>query len=406
MRYPHKQTGKTKKANNAIFWVLRIIFTLFLYLMFGFLFDYKSAKNIKRPCLILSNHHSGIDQFVLSMGFTFGMNFVATDSLFRHGLLSKLMVALVQPIPFSKGSSDITAVKNMMSVIKDGGAVVMFPSGNRSCYGMESTIVAGIGKLAKMFKAPLVLVQLKGGYFIKPRWMNKHCWGKMRATVTKVVSTEELAAMSNEEVDSIINDVLHFNDYEYNKTAQNVYRGRRRAEYLESMLFYCPQCSSICGLCSKGSDFFCRDCNARVRINGMGFFDRINNAENIPDTILAWSYLQLDYIKSFDFSGYTDKPAFSDGNITFFKVERARREEFLAAGSIELYADRLVVCEREYFFTDITMAIIGSRKMSIYHKNDVFAVIVPHRINLMKYMICGYHLRNKALGITEEFYGY
>jgi len=402
---------QTKKANSLVFFLLRGIFIPALYLLYGFRFDRKSAKGIKRPCLILSNHQAGIDQFTLAMGFKFGINYVATDTIFRHGLLSKLMVALVRPIPFSKGNSDLIALKSMMAIIRDGGCVCMFPSGNRSIYGDECKIVPGIGRLAKKFNVPLVLVQLRGGFNTRPRWKVKSNKGKVTAVVTRVVQPEELAAMTGAEVDEIIQQEIGFDEFAWNKTAQIVYRGRHKAEHLESVLFYCPECKSLDrtngnGLRSKGNEFFCQGCGARVMINGTGFFEKVNNAENIPDTILEWGRMQIDYIKSFDFSGFTDSPLFIDDNIIFSRAERAKKEHFLGKGTIEFYADRLVVCGYEFLFADITTAIQGVRKMTIYRKDEVYAVLCPYRTNLMKYMICGYHLRNKALDIGEEYYGY
>ena len=293
-----KTLPQTKKANSFVFFLFRGIFIPALYLLYRFRFDRKTSKNIKRPCFILSNHQAGFDQFTLAMGFRFGINYVATDTIFRHGLLSKLMVALVRPIPFSKGSSDLIALKSMMSVIKDGGCVGMFPSGNRSFYGDECKIVPGIGRLAKKFNVPLVLVQLRGGFNTLPRWKAKPNKGKVTAVVTRVVQPQELATMTGAEIDGIIQKEIGFDEFEWNKTAQVVYRGRRKAEYLESVLFYCPQCKSVSqmnmgGLRSKGNEFFCLDCGARVMINGTGFFEKINNAQNIPDTILEWGRMQI-----------------------------------------------------------------------------------------------------------------
>jgi transcription elongation factor Elf1 len=319
------------------------------------------------------------------------------------------MTALVRPIPFSKGNSDFLAVRNMVSVIKQGGCVCMFPSGNRSFFGEESSIPHSVGKLAKLLKAPLVLVQIRGGYNTKARWSAKINKGKMTAAVVRVIQSRELAAMSGEEVDRVIQKEIFFNEFEFNDRAQIVYRGRRKAEYLESVLFYCPECNSMTGLCSKGSEFFCRDCGARVRINSTGFFERIdkmnNKADNIPGTILEWSRKQLDYIKGFDFSGFTDKPVFCD-YVSLSRAERAKKETDLGKGLIELYADKLRVCGHEFCYSKTTTAIHGVRKMSIYYGDDVYAVTAPQRINLVKYMICGYHLRNLFLNTEEEYYGY
>ena len=227
-----------KKASSLFFFIGRCVFTPVLWLLYRFKFDKKSSKGITRPCLLLANHQTAFDQFALILGFKFGINYVATDTLFRHGLLSKIMVTLVRPIPFSKGSSDLSAVRNMMSVINDGGCVGMFPSGNRSFDGTESTIIPGIGKLAKKFNVPLVLVQFRGGYNTLPRWKVKPNLGKMTATVTKVLQAEELAVMSYEEIDAVIKQELYFNEFEYNKKEKIIYRGNKKCEYLESVLFY------------------------------------------------------------------------------------------------------------------------------------------------------------------------
>ena len=412
-----KKKKGIKKANSIIAGFLKIFFRPALYLIYRFRFDRSISKHIQRPCIILSNHQTVIDQFAVSMGFKFAINYVASDTIFRHGLLSKLMVALVRPIPFSKGSSDIIAVKNMMSVIADGGCVAMFPSGNRSYFGKENKIVNGVGKLVKRLNAPLVLMNLQGGYFTKARWQAKTNRGKMIAKVVKTFQTDELASMSNEELDTIIQKTLSFNDFEYNQKAQIKFRGKHKAEYLESVLFYCPNCSAPptknewgggggANLRSQGNDFFCQDCQMRVRLNQYGFFERVENAESIPETILEWGEMQLNYIKSFDFSPFTDKPLFVDREVSFMQAERAKKEHFIGKGDIMLYADRISVCGNDFLFTDISFTLQGVRKLTIYKDNEVYAVKVNFRTNLFKYMVCGYHLKHKLLNTKEEYYGY
>ncbi|MDR0504127.1 MAG: 1-acyl-sn-glycerol-3-phosphate acyltransferase [Treponema sp.] len=398
--------NRVKKANTFVFWFFKLFIRPALYIMYRFRFEKNTSKGIKRPCFILSNHQTVIDQFAVCMGFNFGINFVGSDTLFRYGLKSKLMMLIARPIPFSKGNSDLTAVRNMISVIKDGGCVAMFPSGNRSFYGEESTIVKGIGKMARKFNAPLVLVRLRGGFFTMPRWKVKASKGKMRACVTKVVPAQELAAMTNAEVDEIIQKELGFNDFEYNNTARIAFHGKHKAEYLESVLFYCPECSSLTGLYSQGDEFSCRGCGMKVRINDTGFFEKISKAQNVPDTILQWSYKQLDYIKKFDYSGFSCKPLFSDDNISLSIAERAKNEHFLGKGSIEFFCDRFTACGQEFYFFETTMAVQGVRKLTIYNKDSVYAVEVPFRTNLMKYMICGFHLRNNILKNDVEYFGY
>ncbi|MCL1991690.1 MAG: 1-acyl-sn-glycerol-3-phosphate acyltransferase [Spirochaetes bacterium] len=395
-----------KKGVSLIFIILCLFIRPALWLLYRFSFDYKTRRGIKRPCLILSNHQTGFDHFCICVGFNFGINWVASDTIFRHGFLSRLMVLLVRPIPFSKGSSDMSAIKNMMKVIKSGGCVGMFPSGNRSLFGEESQIMPGIGKLAKKFNVPLVLTQIRGGYNTLARWKRGASPGKMTALVTKVIQPEELAAMDSAQIDEIIQKELGFNEFEWNKKERIVFRGRHKAEYLESALFWCPACNSTSGLRSEACDFFCQDCGARVRINDYGFFDKVAGAEKIPDTILEWGRAQLDYVKGFDFSPFADQPVFSDPGVTLWRAERAKKEHKLDEGTLKLYTDRLEVCGKTFLLKETTTAIIGVKKMNVYSTDGVFAITVPSRINLFKYMICAFLLKNKATGGDDDYYGY
>ncbi|MCL2609069.1 MAG: 1-acyl-sn-glycerol-3-phosphate acyltransferase [Treponema sp.] len=403
-----------RKASNFSFFWIRFFVRPAIFLMYRFRFDYQSSRGIRRPCFILSNHQAVYDQFAAGIGFPFGINFVASDTIFRHGLGSRLMTAISRPIPFSKGSSDFRAVKNMLDIIRDGGAVAMFPSGNRSFYGDECRIVPGIGRLAKKFAVPLVLVRLEGGYGTLPRWKAKPNRGKASGGVARVVSVGELERLSGEEVDRIIWQELGHDEFARNAAARIPFRGKRRAEYLESVLFYCPECGAFKAagrLVSEGNRFSCLDCGAQVGIDEFGFFRRERNAGRIPETILEWSKLQLAHVRGFDFRPFVSVPAFADEGVSLFLAQKARKEHPLGRGRIELFADRLRVCGRDFPPADTTMAVQGVRKLTLYlkgegGKTETYAVTCPFRTCLMKYMICGWHLRNRALGIKEEYYGY
>jgi len=397
---------KIKKSNTFIFRSFGLFFRPVLRIKYHFKFERKTSKGIKRPCIILFNHQTSFDQFAIAVGFKFAINFVASDSLFRHGLGSFFMKALTRPIPISKGTSDAVAVRNIISVIKQGGAVGLAPSGNRSFFGDECTINPAIGKLCKSLRVPVVLVQLSGGFNTKPRWSNKPSKGKMRAKVVKVIQPDELNQLTDVQINKIINKQLGFDEFDFNESAQIKYRGRHKAEYLESMLFYCPQCKKLHGLKSNGNYFSCEHCGMRVRINAAGFFEKMKHADKTPKTITEWGRMQLGFVKAFDFSQYFDKPVFSDEDILFSSVKRAKKQELIGKGPIALYTDRFSICGQDIPLIEIKEMSIGVNKFNIYTEKDTFAVDAKKNVNLFKYMICGYRMRNNLLNIKEEFYGY
>jgi len=399
--------AKTKKASNFMFKILRGIMMPILKRKYGVVVDKSAHGVIKRPCFILCNHQAAFDQFVMGGAFKFGINIVASDTIFRHGYRSWLMKKLVRPIPITKGQSDVQAVKKMLEVIKIGGAVGIFPEGNRGFFGETMTIGSGIGRLAKMMKVDLVLMRMRGGYFAKPRWKLQPNKGVVTAKVERVVTKEELEEMTNEEVLKIIEENLYQNDFEWNRIERIKFLGKARAEHLESILFYCPKCGAMDGMVSKVHDFYCDKCDLKTSIDEYGFF--VQDDGMTPETILEWSVLQLEFIKKLDYSQNNDVPIFSDKNIVLSKAIKAKKQTDAKHGDIALFNDRLEIAGMTIYLKDVkNLSIQEVRKLQIYVGNEAFAVDVPLKTNLLKYMVTGYHLKNVLEGKSEDecYYGY
>ncbi|MCL2759211.1 MAG: 1-acyl-sn-glycerol-3-phosphate acyltransferase [Treponema sp.] len=401
-----KKRDFIRKANTLIFLLFRILIPI-MWDKYRFRFKYETSKGIKQPCLILANHQTSFDQFAASAGFKFGINYLASDSLFRHGFKSWLMKILVRPIPFSKGSADASAIIKLFGIIHQGGAVGMFVSGNRSFFGEECTMKQGIGRLAKKLGVQVVIVQLRGGYNTKPRWKSKPNKGKMHAFVKRVISPDELKTSSPEQLEELIRNEIYFNEFEWNAAEKIEFRGKQKAEFLERSLFYCIECKTLINLSSKGNEFFCTSCGMRVQINGTGFFEKINNADNCPDTILDWGKAQLEYIKTINYKDYLDKPLFSDENIRLSHAIRSKKDELIGKGEMELFGDKIRICGSDFPINKLKdMSVQSYNRLMIYMEDGEFTVDMSSRSNAVKYMICGYHFKNMILNIQNGHYGY
>jgi len=423
-----KKLKKIKKASNFVFKFLRAFFRPQLKRKYKFNFDKETSTGITRPCLILCNHQTSFDQFAVGVAFKFGINFVASDTIFSHGLGSWLMKVLTRTIPFSKGSSDPTAVKNMMQVIKDGGAVGIFPEGNRSYYGETGTVQPGTGRLAKKLGVPLVLCQIVGGYLTKSRWKPSPNKGKCTLRIVRVVSVEELKNMSDTEVQTLIEQTLYVNDFSYNLQHKIAFKGKNKADNLEGILFYCPKCHAFNSLHSSGDHIACTTCGFGTSIDSYGFFKPTDSTDTMveiaknsesptietaetpsftpPEHILQWSHMQLGYVKHFDFTPYTDTPLFTDENIGLAKAVRTKKQIDRVVGKLEMYNDRLEVCGKTFMFDEIrSLNVQKTTKLFIFTATDTYVVDAPLKYNLVKYMICANHLKRLAEG-KEPYYGY
>ena len=114
--------------------------------------------------LILFNHQTALDQFLVGLAFPQPVYYVASEDLFSIGPLARAMEYLVAPIPIKKQSTDIRAVKTCLRVAKEGGSIAIAPEGNRTYSGRLCYMNPAIGSLAKKLKLPVLLFRIEGGY--------------------------------------------------------------------------------------------------------------------------------------------------------------------------------------------------------------------------------------------------
>ena len=121
------------------------------------------------------------DPLLLAMSFPDKpIRFVASEHIFRHGLVSRLLTWLVAPIPRKKAASGADTVMASLRALKAGDSVCIFAEGDASWDGLTHPVFPATGKLARMAGVPLVTYRLEGGYLSLPRWSKKLRRGKMR----------------------------------------------------------------------------------------------------------------------------------------------------------------------------------------------------------------------------------
>lgn len=124
----------------------------------------------KTPQLILCNHESELDPFLLYYVYKAPLYIVANEQIVTNPGYGFLLKRFMNPLPIKKGTIDINVIRRMKDVIKEGGSVALFPEGNSSYDSQLSFNLHNPGKLAKLLGVELVVYNLKGAYFNNPRW--------------------------------------------------------------------------------------------------------------------------------------------------------------------------------------------------------------------------------------------
>ena len=111
--------------------------------------------------LVASNHISEMDPPVLGSCIPRTVRFMAKSELFSGRALSWLITHL-GAFPVNRRGVDRTALRTAESILRGGGALLIFPEGTRSNDGRPLPPKAGVGLLASTTGVPVIPVFLHG----------------------------------------------------------------------------------------------------------------------------------------------------------------------------------------------------------------------------------------------------
>lgn len=405
MAYKHKKQKWVKKRHNIIYHILKP----FIYIYLKIFYNYKYEKfKIKKGenYIILSNHQTTLDPVFVSMSFNKLPYFVASDTLFHFKIASKLLKFCFNLIPKSKGKSDYKTVKTMQQVLHENGNVAVFPEGNRTFTGSICNIPIAISKYIKFAKTPVILYNLCGGYGIEPRWSNKKRKGVFYGKIKRVLSVEEINALSIDELQELI--VNELNHQELPTTY--IYKSNKRAEKIERVLYICPECGSLCKLKSIGNYFKCEQCNST--------WEYSKNLEIKKDeklykysNVLQWYNFQLDYVRTNNYKN-SDK-IFQDDLVILYSLKNNSKKEILDKGIVTLYNDKIIFSgERKTIFelsTIDAVAASGKQQLIFRLNNELYMIENNKKIkddfNVVKYVTTINYIKSQSKEEKNEFFG-
>ena len=119
--------------------------------------------------VIAANHQTYVDPFWVGVRIRRPVRYLAWNEAFKWPLMGKALELLgAWPIVLDRGSP--TAHKRSLSWLRSGGAVMIFPEGQRAyADGEMSRFKAGAVRLALEAGVPILPVTIRGGERVWPR---------------------------------------------------------------------------------------------------------------------------------------------------------------------------------------------------------------------------------------------
>jgi len=147
-----------------LYWVIRRIFIFLI----GIFFDVKveGASNLPKegPLVVCANHISWWDPPLVACILDRPLHFMAKKELFGYPVFGALL-RRVHAFPVDRHGFDIRAIREGLSVLKEGGVVGIFPEGTRQKQRDRlGKAHAGAALLAIRTGSPIFPVAIRGEY--------------------------------------------------------------------------------------------------------------------------------------------------------------------------------------------------------------------------------------------------
>jgi len=152
--------------------MLYLIGRLVFFVLALFFFKYRALGRESVPrtggVIIASNHASYLDPIFVGIGTSRVLHFMARESLFENFFFSTL-IRLVHTFPIKRNFQDVGAMREAISRLKKGKALLIFPEATRTRDGNLQSAKAGISYLAYAAGVPVVPAYIKGSYEVLPK---------------------------------------------------------------------------------------------------------------------------------------------------------------------------------------------------------------------------------------------
>ena len=333
------------------------------------------------PCLVISNHVTDYDPLLVAMSFPrTDLYFVASEHLFRKGLVSRLLIWAMAPISRRKGSQGTDTVKSCLRHLKEGHAVCIFAEGDACWDGRSGHVFPATGKLARLSGASLITYRLEGGYLTKPRWSQTLRRGRLHGHPVACYAPDKLKVMRPDQISALIDRDIYEDAWQRQREERVRYRGKRLAESLELALFCCPRCGQIGTLRSKGDRISCA-CGMTLRYGDDGFFSPPEPFE----TLAEWEDWQQETLRNLQTE--PGKALFSDEPVRLSRVVSGHQEEAMGSGQLTLYPEKILFGNHLFPLDKIgSMAMVQKRLLLFSCGEDYYELRAEKGVNLRKYL--------------------
>ncbi len=226
----------------------------------GFTYEKLNMDQLKPPYLVLSTHGSMVDfNIMLKLTDPYQVNNVMTLEGFHD--YTEFLMRNLGVLGKRKFIRDLYLLRNIRYCLEKLHTIfVLYPEARYSLDGTTSYLPDSLAKMCRMMKVPVVVIHQEGNFITCPQWNKKNKMTPVHATMTQIITGEEIGTLSLRVIDERIRKAFVYDDFAYQKQNHIKIDDAGRADGLHSILYQCPACRQEFSMYSEGTRLWCEHC--------------------------------------------------------------------------------------------------------------------------------------------------
>ncbi len=258
----------------------------------------KAVVRMKGPLVCVGNHPSFLDPIIMA-ALLYGrkINFVAGTFLFRNRIVGPVFAG-GGAIPKTQFRSDSKAVKGMLTALKRGGTLGIFPEATRLVDGTSIYFDDALARMIKKTDSAIAVMASHGAYMTWPRWSKSGFRrGRITAEIKSVLPIERVKEMSVEEIHAYLLEQLKYSEYEWFARHPHAFKNKAIASGAQNVAHACPRCEKDNVMTAEKDMLICFSCGNRVRMEPTGFFRPEGEADKAFPDMHQWVGWEKDRMR-------------------------------------------------------------------------------------------------------------
>lgn len=242
-------------------------------------------KGLKPPYILLCTHHAFIDFKVTTAAiFPHRANYiVAIDGFIGREWLLRNVGAICKR-KFTNDTKLFKQIKYSLEELKQ--IVAIYPEARYSLVGTNAILPESLGKMCKVLKKPVVVLNMHGDYLSQPVWNLKQRKNRIAADMTQIITQDEIKDLSVQEINQRIHQAFIYDEYAWQKKEGIKIDFKDRAKGLHRVLYQCPSCLKEHVMDSDKDQIWCTSCKKSYTMDVDGTLkanDGVTEFSHIPD---------------------------------------------------------------------------------------------------------------------------